>query len=119
MPNRIGEPGVRKRRRSRAARSRELCSDLRTAWNLPDPDRRALQGTSDMTDSNHLDPTDAFAELGRMKLSEVDLDGVLNKVAELAERTIGAVDEASVTLIRGTDAYTAAHTGDLALNLDE
>jgi GAF domain-containing protein len=72
-----------------------------------------------MTDRHHLDPTDAFAELGRIKLSEIDLDGVLAKVAELAKRAIGGVDEASVTLIRGTDAHTVAHTGDLALRLDE
>lgn len=70
--------------------------------------------------THHLpDPTDAFAELGRVKLHETDLDGVLHKVAELAKRTMAVVDEASVTLIRGRNAHTAAHTGDLALALDE
>jgi GAF domain-containing protein len=70
--------------------------------------------------AHHLpDPTDAFAELGRVKLNETDLDGVLRKVAELAKRTIAVVDEASVTLIRGKNAHTAAYTGDLALTLDE
>jgi GAF domain-containing protein len=72
-----------------------------------------------MTDQPPLDPTDAFAELGRIKLSETDLDGVLYKIAELAKRTIAGVDEASVTLIRGKEAHTAAFTGDLALSLDE
>ena len=72
-----------------------------------------------MPEKQPLDPTDAFAELGRIKLSETDLDGVLSTVAELAKRTIAGVDEASVTLIRGRDAHTAAFTGDLALTLDE
>jgi GAF domain-containing protein len=70
--------------------------------------------------THHLpDPTDAFAELGRVKLNETDLDGVLHKVAELAKRTITVVDAASVTLVRGRNAHTAAYTGDLALTLDE
>jgi hypothetical protein len=67
----------------------------------------------------HLDPNGAFAELGRTKLTETDLDGVLGKVADLAKRTIVGVDEASVTLVRGKSAHTAAYTGDLALNLGE
>jgi GAF domain-containing protein len=73
---------------------------------------------SDMTDQP-LEPTDAFAELGRIKLSDTDLDGVLLKVAELAKRTIPGVEEVSVTLLRGRDAHTAAFTGDLARTLDE
>jgi GAF domain-containing protein len=72
-----------------------------------------------MTDHRPLDPTDAFAELGRIKLSDTDLDGVLRKIAELSKRAITGVDEASVTLIRGKDAHTAAYTGELALSLDE
>jgi GAF domain-containing protein len=72
-----------------------------------------------MTARNLHDPTDAFAELGRVKLNETDLDGVLHKVAELAKSTIAAVDEASVTLVRGRSAHTVAHTGELALILDE
>jgi hypothetical protein len=72
-----------------------------------------------MADQHHLDPTEAFAELGRIKLQETDLDGVLGKVADLAKRTIVGVDEVSVTLVREMNAHTAAYTGDLALNLDE
>ncbi|PWR11613.1 histidine kinase [Micromonospora acroterricola] len=54
-----------------------------------------------------------------MKLDETDLEGVLQQVATLAKRTIAGVDEASVTLIRGRNAHTAAFTGELALSLDE
>lgn len=72
-----------------------------------------------MADLHPLDPTEAFAELGRIKLNETDLDGVLRTVAGLAKRTISGVDEASVTLVHGTGAHTAAYTGDLALTLDE
>jgi GAF domain-containing protein len=66
-----------------------------------------------------LDPTAAFAQLGRIKLDETDLDGVMHMIADLAKRTLTGIDEASVTLIRGRDAHTAAYTGDLALALDE
>lgn len=57
--------------------------------------------------------------MGRIKLSEADLDGVLAEVADLAKRTIPGADEVSVTLIRNRSAHTAAFTGDLALALDE
>jgi GAF domain-containing protein len=70
-------------------------------------------------DQQPVDPTHAFAELGRIKLTETDLDGVLHKVATLAKRTIAGVNEASVTLVRGRNAHTAAFTGDLALSMDE
>ena len=67
-----------------------------------------------------MEPTEAFAQLGRIKLSETDIQGVLEQVAGLAKRTIPNVGEVSVTLIRGgKDAHTAAFTGDLALSLDE
>jgi GAF domain-containing protein len=72
-----------------------------------------------MTDERPIEPTEAFAELGRIKLSETDLDGVLATVARLAKRSVPGSDEVSVTLIRGRSAHTAAFTGDLALALDE
>ena len=61
----------------------------------------------------------AFAELGRIKLGETDLDGVLDRVAVLARQTIPGAGEVSITLVRGRGAYTAAFTGELALQLDE
>jgi GAF domain-containing protein len=72
-----------------------------------------------MTDHQPFDPLGAFAELGRIKLSETDLNGVLDKVAELAKVTVSGADEVSVTLVRGSGAHTAAYTGNLALDLDE
>ncbi|AGZ41213.1 GAF and ANTAR domain-containing protein [Actinoplanes friuliensis] len=72
-----------------------------------------------MTDQQPLDPTHAFAELGRIKLHETDLDGVLLQVATLAKRTIPGIEDASVSLIRAKNARTAAFTGELARQMDE
>jgi GAF domain-containing protein len=72
-----------------------------------------------MTDSQPLEPADAFRRLGQIKLGETDLKGVLDEVAHLAKRTIPGADEVSVTLVSGKDARTAAWTGEPALALDE
>jgi GAF domain-containing protein len=72
-----------------------------------------------MTDIEPLDPTQAFAQLGQIKLRDTDLDGVLKTISYLARRTIPGAAEVSVTLVRGKGAHTAAFTGELALNLDE
>ena len=66
-----------------------------------------------------LDPLVAFAELGRMKLGERDLQAVLGRVAELARQTLPGVIGASVTLVESDRAFTAACAGQLALDLDE
>jgi len=68
---------------------------------------------------DRLDPVAAFAELGRISLAENDLHGVLDRVADLARRTVPGTEEASVTLVRMGTAKTAAYTGPLALALDE
>ncbi|GAA3928408.1 GAF and ANTAR domain-containing protein [Actinoplanes auranticolor] len=65
------------------------------------------------------DPASAFAEFGRIKLGETDLHGVLTRVAELARRTLPGADEVSITLVRDGRPYTAAYTGEIALQLDE
>jgi len=72
-----------------------------------------------MTDPQPMEPADAFERLGRMRVGETDLKGVLDEVAQLARRTIPGADEVSVTLISDKQAYTAAYTGELALTLDE
>jgi GAF domain-containing protein len=72
-----------------------------------------------MTDTQPMDPLDAFAQLGRIKLGETDLKGVLDEVAQLARRTLPGAAEVSVTLVGDRDAHTAAYTGQLALDLDE
>ena len=65
-----------------------------------------------------LDPLVAFAELGRMKLGERDLQAVLGRVAEMARQTLPGVAGASVTLVESDRAFTAAFAGQLALDLD-
>ncbi|MCO1595369.1 GAF and ANTAR domain-containing protein [Micromonospora sp. RHAY321] len=66
-----------------------------------------------------MDPADAFAELGRIRLGEVDLADVLQRVADLAKQTVPDALEVSVTLVRADGAQTAAFTGELARELDE
>jgi GAF domain-containing protein len=66
-----------------------------------------------------MEPSAAFAELGRIKLGDSDIDGVLARIAELAHRAIPGIDAVSVTLLRGKGGYTAAFTDDLALACDE
>jgi GAF domain-containing protein len=66
-----------------------------------------------------LDPTDAFAVLGKTLLGEEPLDSTLAKVAQLAKRTIPGIADASVTLVHGDHANTAAFTGEIAHELDE
>jgi GAF domain-containing protein len=65
------------------------------------------------------DPVAAFAELGRIKYSETDLTGVLDRVAGLARQTLPGAREVSITLVRERRPYTAAFTGEMALSLDE
>ena len=66
-----------------------------------------------------MEPADAFAKLGRIKLSETDLNGVFYQIADLAKRVIPGASEVSVTLVPAKGAYTPAFTGDIALSLDE
>jgi GAF domain-containing protein len=72
-----------------------------------------------MTHTQCMRSTDAFAELGRIKFIETDLDVVLAKVADLAKRTIPGADEVSVSLVGAGGGHTAAFTGGLGLILDE
>ncbi len=72
-----------------------------------------------MTQVEPLDPNEAFAELGSIRLADVDIDILLDKIAQLAKRTIPGAAEVSVTLLRGDNAHTAAFTGELARILDE
>ena len=54
-----------------------------------------------------------------MQLGDSDLQAVLGRVAELARQTLSGMVGASVTLVQSDRAYTAAFTGQLALDLDE
>ncbi|MEV4279673.1 GAF and ANTAR domain-containing protein [Actinoplanes xinjiangensis] len=72
-----------------------------------------------MTGDRPADPAEAFAELGRIKLAETDLEGVLDRIAVLAQRTIPGAGEVSVTLVRNAGAHTAVFTAESARALDE
>jgi GAF domain-containing protein len=72
-----------------------------------------------MTQVTTMDPNEAFAELGRIRLADVEIDTLLDKIAQLAKRTIPGASEVSVTLLHGNTPQTAAFTGELALALDE
>lgn len=65
------------------------------------------------------DPRDAFAQLGRLSFDDTSMHELLQRVAELSKQVIPGVAEASVTLLADDKATTAAHTGPLALVLDE
>jgi GAF domain-containing protein len=72
-----------------------------------------------MTDPQHMKPTDAFAELGRIDFRETEVGTVLAKVADLAKRSISGADEVSITLVGAGGAHTAAFTGERAVTVDE
>jgi GAF domain-containing protein len=72
-----------------------------------------------MAEGRSLDPLQAFAELGRVKLGETDFQQLLLRVTELAKQTVPGAAEVSVTLLQDGTATTAAFTGDMALQLDE
>jgi GAF domain-containing protein len=66
-----------------------------------------------------MEPSNAFAQLGRIKPGETSLRDIFQRVVDLAGLCIPEVTEASVTLVQGKDAHTPACTGGLALALDE
>jgi len=61
----------------------------------------------------------AVAELGRIVLSEVALEEVFARVAEVARNTVVGADEVSVTMVGGERANTSAGTSSFARRLDE
>jgi hypothetical protein len=74
--------------------------------------------SSDM-DAELFDPRTAFAELGRIMLGAQDLNPTLQRIADLARKTIPEIDEVSVTLVDGGQPKTVVFTGQLAVHLDE
>ncbi|WP_200213762.1 GAF and ANTAR domain-containing protein [Micromonospora coerulea] len=66
-----------------------------------------------------LSPESAFAELGRIRLDEVSLDEMLQRIAELANRAVPGTRDVSVTLVRGGETRTVVFTSDLARDLDD
>ncbi|MGB2571204.1 GAF and ANTAR domain-containing protein [Micromonospora citrea] len=66
-----------------------------------------------------LDLTEAFIQLGTIRHDETPLDAVLDRIVALTRGSIPGACEVSVTLVHGSAANTAAHTGELALRLDQ
>ncbi|WP_329010499.1 GAF and ANTAR domain-containing protein [Micromonospora rifamycinica] len=65
-----------------------------------------------------LDITEAVLRLGFIRHDEMNLDAVLTRVTEVARDSIPDAAEVTVTLVHGSEAKTAAHTSELALQLD-
>jgi GAF domain-containing protein len=60
----------------------------------------------------------AMTALLSVRLGESPLEQVLQQLVEIAKDALG-VDDVSTTLVRGDQAWTAAYTGQLALDADE
>ncbi|MEU8821592.1 GAF and ANTAR domain-containing protein [Actinoplanes sp. NPDC048796] len=78
----------------------------------------AEDGRTFMT-PHHQHAQAALAVLATIKHSDTDLEQILQQVATLAQQTIPGAGEVSITLVPERSPYTAAFTGDLALQLDE
>jgi GAF domain-containing protein len=63
--------------------------------------------------------TKLHEDLARIVVADRDLNDVLAEVTTIARRAMPGCDAASITLIRGEKAYTAAHDGQMALDADE
>jgi GAF domain-containing protein len=62
---------------------------------------------------------DLLRDLSRVVLAERSLEEVLGDVTAIAARGIPGAESTSITLIRNDKAFTAAHTGEMALAADE
>lgn len=67
---------------------------------------------------SRLPPTSVVALLG-IRLDQGPLEQVLQQLVTIAKDALPGADEVSTTLVRGDRAWTAAHTGQLALDADE
>jgi GAF domain-containing protein len=64
-------------------------------------------------------PAAAVVALLGIRLDQGPLEQVLQQLVEIAKDALPGADEVSTTLVRGDRAWTAAHTGQLALDADE
>ena len=62
---------------------------------------------------------EAAQELARLALVDRPLTEVLGEITAIAQRAVPGAESTSITLLRGEEAFTAAHTGQLALDADE
>jgi GAF domain-containing protein len=64
-------------------------------------------------------PPSALEALLRITLADASLSEILQRLAGVAKDSVPGADEISITLVRGDRPYTAAYTGQLALDADE
>ena len=62
---------------------------------------------------------DLYQALAGVVLVDRGLDDVLDEICSIANSALAAAESTSITLVRGDRAWTAAHTGQLALDADE
>ena len=62
---------------------------------------------------------DLWRDLSQVVLVDRSLEDVLGEVTDIAARGIPGAESTSITLVRGDRAFTAAHTGEMALAADE
>ena len=72
-----------------------------------------------MGQEHSVDAQAAFDELARLVLSEQSMDGLLQRIAELAKNVVPGASEVSVNLVAKDQATTIAATGPVAVALDE
>jgi GAF domain-containing protein len=64
-------------------------------------------------------PASTMTALLGIRLAQGPLEEVLRRLVDIARDALRGADEVSTTLVRGDKAWTAAHTGQLALDADE
>jgi GAF domain-containing protein len=73
---------------------------------------------ADHPDQTPLAPEVALGQLGRIRLTDHSMRSLLAEVVHLVQRTLPGRTEASVSLLSGDGAFTAATSGQLAETLD-
>ena len=63
--------------------------------------------------------TEVYSALARVVLVDRELDDVLNEISRIALDAIPGAEATSITLMRGDKAWTAAYTGEIAMQADE
>lgn len=61
----------------------------------------------------------AVRALAGLVLAKRDLREVLQEITEIANDAVPGAESTSITLVRGDDAYTVSHVGQMALDADE
>jgi len=65
------------------------------------------------------DVDDLLRDLSRVVLAERDLEPVLTEITEIAARGVSGAEAVSITMLRGEKPFTAAYSGEMALQADE